>query len=164
MPASAFRDAVKKIEARGALEIAKRALQNCSQIMRYAVAHDLAEHNAVADIKPADVLQRRKRRNLARVGEKELPALLRAIDGYVGSEHTCLALQFMALTFVRTTELIGAKWEEFDIESARWDIPAERMKMDTPPHPPHRAVEQTGARRAGQAQGNLVRPRPGVSR
>jgi integrase len=132
IPTSAFRDVVKKIESRGAFEVAKRALQNCSQIMRYAVAHDLATHNSVADIKPADVLQKRKRRNLPRVSEKELPVLLHEIDGYVGAEHTCLALQLMALTFVRTTELIGAKWEEFDIKGARWDIPAARMKMDTP--------------------------------
>lgn len=127
-----FRDTVKKIESRGAFEVAKRALQNCSQIMRYAVAHDLAAHNPVADIRPADVLQKRKKRNLPRVSEKELPALLKAINGYVGAEHTCLALQFMALTFVRTTELIGARWEEFDIKGARWDIPAERMKMKSP--------------------------------
>jgi integrase len=38
----------------------------------------------------------------------------------------------MSLTFVRTSELIGAKWAEFDQETARWDIPSERMKMRTP--------------------------------
>ena len=132
IPASAFRDAVKRIEARGALEIAKRVLQNCSQIMRYAVAHDAATHNPVADVRPSDILKPRKRRNYPRVSEHELPALLRAIDAYVGNEHTCLALQLMALTFVRTSELIGARWREFDLKSARWDIPAERMKMKTP--------------------------------
>ena len=41
-------------------------------------------------------------------------------------------MKLMAMTFVRTSELIGAKWEEFDLEAARWDIPAERMKMRTP--------------------------------
>jgi integrase len=132
IPTSTVRDAVRKIEQRGAVEIAKRALQNCGQIMRYAVAHDLAKFNPVADIKPADVLKPRKRRNYPRVGARELPALLRAVDGYVGAEHTRLALQLMALTFVRTTELIGARWEEFDTEAARWNIPAERMKMKTP--------------------------------
>ncbi len=100
--------------------------------MRYAVAHDLAPRNPVADIRPADILNPRKRRNYPRVGEKELPQLLRAIDGYVGGEHTRLAMQLMALTFVRTTELIGARWPEFDMKTARWDIPAERMKMKTP--------------------------------
>jgi integrase len=132
VPTSAFRDVVKKIEARGAAEIAKRVLQNCGQIMRYAVAHDHATRNPVVDVRPSDILNPRKKRNYPRVGEKELPALLRAIDGYAGGEHTRLALQFMALTFVRTTELIGARWPEFDAKFTRWDIPAERMKMKTP--------------------------------
>jgi integrase len=57
---------------------------------------------------------------------------LRAIDEYVGAEHTRLALQLMTLTFVRTSELIGARWPELDLKGARWDIPAERMKMRTP--------------------------------
>ncbi len=132
VPTSAFRDVVKNIEARGAAEIAKRVLQNCNQIMRYAVAHDHATRNPVVDIKPSDILNPRKKRNYPRLGEKELPQLLRAIDGYAGGEHTRLALKLMALTFVRTTELIGARWSEFDMKEARWDIPAERMKMKTP--------------------------------
>ncbi len=45
---------------------------------------------------------------------------------------TRLAIKLIALTFVRTSELIGAKWSEFDVEAARWNIPAERMKMRTP--------------------------------
>jgi len=128
---SAFRDAVKKIEQRGALDIAKRALQTCGQIMRYAVAHDLAERNPVADVRPADVFKVRKKRNYPRVGAKELPDLLAAIDGYAGNEYTVLALKLMVLTFVRTSELIAARWEEFDLDAARWDVPPERMKMKT---------------------------------
>jgi integrase len=129
---SAFRQAVQKIEKRGAPEIAKRVLQNCGQIMRYAVANDMAERNPVADVRPADILKPRKKRNHPRVTAKELPALLHAIDRYVGNEHTVLALQLMALTFVRTSELIGARWPEFNFEDSRWEIPAERMKMKTP--------------------------------
>jgi integrase len=129
---SEFRAAVKKIERRGALDIAKRVLQTCGQIMRYAVANDLAKHNPVAEVKPSDVLKPHKRRHYPRVGAKELPNLLRSIDGYVGGEHTRLALQLMALTFVRTSELVGARWSEFDLDASRWDIPAERMKMKTP--------------------------------
>jgi integrase len=131
IPTSAFRNAVKKIEQRGALDIAKRVLQTCGQIMRYAVANDLTIHNPVADVRPADVLKPHKRRNYPRVDATELPDLLRAIDAYVGTEHTRLALQLMALTFVRTSELIGARWQEFDTKAARWNIPAERMKMKT---------------------------------
>ncbi|AMN46061.1 integrase [Steroidobacter denitrificans] len=127
-----FRDAVRKIEKRGAFEIARRLLQNCGQIMRYAVANDLALRNPVAEVRPADILIPRKRRNHPRVTAKELPDLLHAIDSYVGGEHTRLALQLMALTFVRTSELIGTRWPEFDFKASQWDIPAERMKMKTP--------------------------------
>jgi len=122
---------VKKIEARGALDIAKRALQTCGQIMRYAVAHGLAERNPAADVKPADALKSAKKTNHARLSAKELPELLRQIDAYDGQPLTRLALQMMAHTFVRTSELIGAKWEEFDLDARQWRIPAERMKMRT---------------------------------
>lgn len=110
--------------------MAKRQLQKCNQIMRYAVANNLAERNPVADVRPGDILPSRKKRNYARIDAKELPQLLKEIEGYVGGEHTRLALQLMALTFVRTGELIAAKWVEFD--SKEWRIPAERMKMRTP--------------------------------
>jgi len=73
LQASAFRDAVLKIERRGALDIAKRVLQTCGQIMRYAVAHDFASHNPVAGVKPSDILNPHKRRNFPRVDVKELP-------------------------------------------------------------------------------------------
>lgn len=122
----------KAIEARGALDIAKRALQTTSQVFRYAIAHGLATRNPAADIKPGDVLASRKKENYARLDAKELPELVRKIEGYQGTPTTRLAIKLMALTFVRTSELIGARWAEFDLAAARWDIPAERMKMKTP--------------------------------
>ena len=69
---------------------------------------------------------------MARIDANELPALLRAIEVYEGRQLTRLAIKLMALTFVRTSELIGARWDEFDFEAMRWSIPAERMKMQTP--------------------------------
>lgn len=122
----------KKIEARDAIDIAKRALQTCGQIMRYAVAHGLIERNPAADVKPGDALKPRKKVSYARLDAKDLPTLLRRIDVYHGSPVTRLAIQLMALTFVRTGELIAAAWEEFDLDAAEWRIPAERMKMRTP--------------------------------
>ncbi|NHC62652.1 tyrosine-type recombinase/integrase [Paenalcaligenes suwonensis] len=132
LTAAQVRDCVKRIEARGASEVAKRQLQRCSQIARFGVAHDYAERNPVSDVNPSDILKPRKKQNYARVDSKELPVLLQAIDTYQGQEHTRLALQLMALTFVRTSELIKAKWPEFDLQAHRWEIPAERMKMRTP--------------------------------
>ena len=123
---------LKAIEARGVNDLAKRALQTSSQVFRYAIAHGLATRNPASDIKPGDVLASRQKHNLARIDGKELPGLLRHIDAYQGAAITRLAMKLMAMTFVRTTELIAARWEEFDLDSARWDIPAERMKMKTP--------------------------------
>ncbi|MBK1685191.1 tyrosine-type recombinase/integrase [Rhodoferax fermentans] len=122
----------KGIEARGAIDIAKRSLQTCGQIMRYAVAHGLIERNPAADVKPSDALKPHKKENYARLDAKEMPELLRRIEAYQGTPHTRLAMKLLALTFVRTGELIAARWDEFDLEAARWDIPASRMKMKTP--------------------------------
>jgi integrase len=123
---------VKAIESRGAGDLAKRAMQNVGQIFRYAIAHGYAKRNPASEIRPADVLKPTHKTNLARIDAKQLPALLRSIEVYQGTHVTRLAMKLMALTFVRTSELIGAKWEEFDVASARWDIPAARMKMRDP--------------------------------
>jgi integrase len=123
---------VKAIEARGAGDLAKRAMENAGQIFRYAIAHGYAKRNPASEIRPADILKPTHKTNLARIDAKELPGLLRAIEVYQGTQVTRLAMKLMALTFVRTSELIGAKWAEFDMEAARWHIPAERMKMRDP--------------------------------
>lgn len=123
----------KAIEARDASELARRSLEAIGQVFRYAIAHGMAVRNPASDVKPADVLKPVKTKNHARVGAKELPALSKAISDYNG-ELTSLAMRLMGYTFVRTSELVGARWAEFtlDGDSPRWDIPAERMKMDTP--------------------------------
>lgn len=123
----------KGIEARGAHELARRSLETIGQVFRYAIAHGLATRNPASDIRPADVLAPVRVKNHARVGVRELPALSKAIEEYNGA-LTSLAMRLMAYTFVRTGELVGARWEEFTLggDSPRWDIPAERMKMDSP--------------------------------
>jgi integrase len=122
----------KKIEARGAVDIAKRAFQMSGQVLRYAVAHGVIDRDPSKDVKPGDGLKPRSKANFARVDEKELPELMRKIMAYEGSTVTRFALQLMALTFVRTSELIGARWDEFDLDGAQWRIPAERMKKRRP--------------------------------
>lgn len=121
----------KAIEQRGAGEIARRALETTGQVFRYAIAHGYAKRNPAAEIRPNDILKSTRQVNYARIDSKELPELLKNIEVYRGKHITRLAMKLMALTFVRTSELISAKWTEFDLE-ARWDIPASRMKMDTP--------------------------------
>ena len=120
------------IQDRGARDIAKRALETVGQVFRYGIAHGLATRNPATEIRPSDILKSTPKTNYARIDAKELPTLLRRIEVYQGKQVTRLAMKLMAMTFVRTTELIEAKWKEFDLENARWDIPAERMKMRTP--------------------------------
>jgi hypothetical protein len=95
-------------------------------------ARGYTDRNPTADIKPADIIQSRKQTNYARVTAKELLDLRRKMAVYDGSPHTRAALRLVAQTFVRTSELIEAKWNEFDLKAAEWRIPAERMKMRTP--------------------------------
>lgn len=123
---------VKAIQDRGARDLAKRALETTGQIFRYAVAHGYARRNPAAEIKPGDILKTSQRVNFARVDVKELPNLLRAMEAYRGTNLTRLAVKLLALTFVRTGELIGARWSEIDFDESRWNVPPERMKMKTP--------------------------------
>lgn len=155
---------VKAIEARGVGDLAKRALETCGQIFRYGIAHGYCDRNPAAEFKPADVLRPVITTNLARVGEAELPALLRAIEVYRGSVLTRLAVKLMALTFVRTSELIGGKWTEIDWAARRWNLPKERMKMDAPHIVPlsSQAVEVLELLRIVSGSGEYIFPGEGA--
>ncbi|WP_406867598.1 tyrosine-type recombinase/integrase [Paraburkholderia fungorum] len=121
---------VRKIEKRGALEVAKKTLQVCGQVFRYAVATGRAERDRSVDLR--DALTSRPATPMARIDESALPELLRKIDAYQGEPETRLALRFLNLTFVRTIELRHAEWSEIDIDRAEWRIPAEKMKKRRP--------------------------------
>jgi integrase len=120
---------IRKIEARGAYDLAHRVLQVCGQVFRYGIATGRCTRNLSTDLRGA--LTPHKKQHQAAVRPEELPELLRAIAKYdeTGDKQTRLALQLLAQTFVRTNELIGAEWVEFDLNNASWIIPAGRMKM-----------------------------------
>ena len=119
------------VEARGVSDLAYRTLQIASAVLRFAVTEDLIERSPATDFRPGDILKPKKTTNFARIDAAELPELLRKIEAYQGSPYTRLAMKLMCLSFVRTSELIGARWEEFDFEAGLWRIPGERMKMKT---------------------------------
>lgn len=119
---------IRKVESRGAVETARRDLQKCGQIFRYAIATGRAERDIAADLQGG--IAPPKKRHFASIHEpKEIGALLRAIDGYQGSLITRCALKLAPLTFVRPGELRHAEWYEIDFGKAEWRIPAARMKM-----------------------------------
>ncbi len=114
----------------GRIETAKRMKQMISQTFRFAAQRGLCENNPASDIR--DILPQKKEKHHACIPVDELPELLEAIENYHGNDLTRYALQLLALTFVRTRELIEAKWDEIDWKGKEWHIPKERMKMRRP--------------------------------
>lgn len=121
---------MKAIEKRGALEIAGRVLQRCSAVFRYGIATSRCNSNPATELRGA--LKSPKRAHYTTIEKGGFPQLLRDIDSYQGSPVTTYALQLMALTFTRTSELIEAEWREIDLDRAEWLIRADRMKMRRP--------------------------------
>ncbi len=121
---------VRKIESRDALELARKTLQASGQVFRFAVATGRAERDPSPDLRGA--LKTRAVTHMRRIAESELPELLQAITAYDGEPQTRLAVQLLALTFVRTGELRFAEWTEINEDRAEWRIPPEKMKMPSP--------------------------------
>jgi integrase len=117
-----------KIEERDALDIAHRVRAVVSEVFLFAIAHGKAQTNIAAGLHKA-MKVRKKNTGFAHLQEDELPDFLRKLDRYDGEAQTRRALQIAIYTLVRTTELRGAKWPEFDFKKAMWEIPAARMKM-----------------------------------
>lgn len=118
---------LRKVESAGTIDTAHRVMQTCSQIFTYAIATGRAERNPVPDLRGA--LKQHTVKHQAYLTENELPEFLEKLAAYHGDPITKLATRFLLLTFVRTKELRGAQWQEFNLDKAEWRIPAERMKM-----------------------------------
>jgi len=129
--ASDFLGIARRMEERQAFESAHRVMQNCGQVMRYAVATDRAERNPVADLRGA-LVPAPEKNHAAVVDPAQLGGLLRALQCYTGTPVVRAALQLMPLVFVRPGELRAAEWAEIDLDAGLWSIPAGRMKMRQP--------------------------------
>ncbi|EOY2732270.1 tyrosine-type recombinase/integrase [Klebsiella pneumoniae] len=121
---------LRRMESRGATEKAKKVRQRCSEVFRYAIVTGRAEHNPAADLTSA--MSGHESKHYPFLTVEELPDFFKALSGYTGSPLIVLAARLLILTGVRTGELRGAFWSEFDLEKAVWEIPAERMKMKRP--------------------------------
>lgn len=122
--------AARKVEARGALDVAGRVKQRCTAVFRYAIATGRTQFNPAADLR--GVLKTRETQHHKHIPATELPEFLSRLGSNDrDSPITLIALAMLMLTFVRQGELRGAKWTEFDLNKRLWLIPAERMKMGT---------------------------------
>jgi integrase len=120
---------VRRIEHRGALKTAHRALANCGQVFRYAVATGRAERDPTADLRGA--LPPVKAEHFPAMTEpQKVGALLRILDSYEGTFVVKCALRLAPLVFVRPGELRSARWDDIDLDTAQWRFIA--TKTNTP--------------------------------
>ena len=120
--------ALRKMEARGALDSVQRVKQVCGQVFRYAVATGSAERDVTQDLKGA--LAKPTPGNFPAITEpKQAGDLMRSIFGHVGHPTTSAALKLSPMVFVRPGELRTMEWAELDLDAADWRIPGSKMKM-----------------------------------
>ena len=119
---------LRRIENRGAIETAHRALQDCGKIFMYAIATGRASANPASSLKGA-IPPTKVKHHPSLTDPIEIGKLLRAIKQYKGFLPTRCALQIAPMVFVRPGELRNAEWSEFDLNAGEWRIRAERMKM-----------------------------------
>lgn len=122
-------EVLRRIEGRGVVETAHRALENCGQVFRYAVATGRAPSNPARDLK--DALRKPVVQHFPAITDPaRLGELLRACDSYQGTHVVRAALALMPMLLLRPGELRHARWAEFDLDAGVWTVPAERMKRE----------------------------------
>lgn len=119
---------LRRVEAQGRHESARRLRSVLSRIFRYAVGNGWAERDVTADLIGLLTAPKVKHR-AAPLRPDEIGRLMRAMKDYSGYLAVGVAMRFGALTFVRPYELRFAVWDEFDLDGAMWRIPGDRMKM-----------------------------------
>ena len=118
---------LRKIEAKGHYETARRMRSTIGLVFRYAIATGRAENDPTFGLRGALVAPKVKHR-AAFTDWDRFGGLLRMIWKYEGASETRLGLQLLALLYPRPGELRQAEWTEFDLEKRIWTIPASRSK------------------------------------
>jgi integrase len=122
---------VRKVEARGTLNVAGKIRQWLHQIFRYGLARGVVDTNPATDLNVVAAPAKAARHH-PHVAFADLPELLGKIDSTNISILTRCAIRLLVLTAVRPGELRAAPWSEFNLDAATWTIPAERMKARRP--------------------------------
>lgn len=118
---------IRKIEEKGVLAEARKVRSVLGQVFEYAIMTKRAEHNPVRET--ARLYKRSEIKHYPAFSEDEFKEFIKSFNSFKGNVLTKLALKLLMLTFVRSGELRGARWEEFNFDKKEWRIPAERMKM-----------------------------------
>jgi integrase len=125
-------DILRELEARGTFEIRARVLQRIRAVFSFAIGSGRARLNPAAGIGREVLAPTPKVKHFPALDDDEMPQFLRDFSAYKSiakaSPIVIAATRLLMLTFVRTGEVRGAQWCEFDLTAGMWSIPAERMK------------------------------------
>jgi len=119
-------DTINPIAVKGNLETVKRLCQRLNEIMIYAVNTGIIEANPLAGISKA--FKHPAKQHLPTLTPEELPLLLHTLTTASIKYTTRCLIEWQLHTIVRPSEAAGTRWDEIDLETAIWHIPAERMK------------------------------------
>jgi integrase len=122
---------LRKVEAKGRYESARRMRSILSRVFRYGIATARCDRDVAADLRGA-LTAPKTTHHAAITDPDEVGILLKTMDGYTGQAVTRMALRLSPHLFVRPGELRQAEWTEMDVDKAVWSIPIEKMKMRRP--------------------------------
>lgn len=119
---------LQKIEERGALETADRALMLARQVWEYWLpTADKAQRNITEGLKKRLTPYRGK--NFPAIVEPQrFGELLRAMRAYKGGPVVRTALRLAPILYQRPGNLRMMEWTELDLDGALWTIPSSKMK------------------------------------
>jgi len=120
--------AIRRVESRGALNVARKCRTWLNEIFRFAIASDYIETNPASDLDIVAMKEPPEKHN-PMLRQAELKDFLVALRKFNGAGYTKSAIRILLLTGVRTGELRNATWSQFDLEGALWTIPAEGVKQ-----------------------------------
>lgn len=118
---------IKVVDATGKHDVAQRLQQRVTAIMRFAVQNDYIDSNPAIDM--AGALTVTKARHYPALLPHRFPEFLARLAAYRGRRMTRIAVELSLLTFVRSSELRFARWDEFDFDKACWRIPGKRKEI-----------------------------------
>lgn len=125
-------EVLKKVESRGALDVAARLRQRCEAIFKHAILTERAQINPATQL--VGVLKTKKTKHLNALQAKELPEFFSKLESFDSHAIVKAATKLVAHTFIRSKELRETPWEEIDFENRLWNIPAKRMKTHAADH------------------------------
>lgn len=122
-------DVIRKVEARGALDVASRVKQRMTSIFNYAISIGIANHNPVIHL--TDVIKVRKTQHMKALDKKDLPKFLVCLDTSKNiTDVVRYALKLHILTFTRPGEIRYLEWLDINFEKKEWRVPSDKTKMN----------------------------------